>query len=216
MIEPRIGLLVATEVERQAVLKRLRAPKGRKAVLQVFVDSNTCFVGRFGANDAVLCMTSMGSTGRDSSTTVTGEFIDHWQLKAVVMVGIAFGKDAEKQMIGNVLVSDRIIQYEPQRVSEELNVNRGSEPLAGTTLLNRFRNVLGWRFTAPNGDQCGFQTGPILSGWALSNNGRYFSPFNSRFPTNSNVHRFASSPLYSPIPWTSPSHPETKFDSHCY
>jgi len=182
-IAPRIGLFVATDAERQATLKRMRPPKGRKSVFQVFVGSNTYYVGRFGVIDAVLCMTAMGSSGRDSSTMVASEFIDEWQLLAVVMVGIAFGKDAEKQAIGNVLISDRVIQYEAQRVSGENSIDRGNEPLAGTTLLNRFRNVIGWRFTCPNGDECGMQVGAILSGEKLVDDLEFKTELFKRYPT---------------------------------
>ena len=104
----------------------------------------------------------LGSAGRDSSTVVTAEVIQLWQLSAVIMVGIAFGKDSTMQEIGSVLVSDRIISFEPERVGETSNENRGSEPMAGTVLLNRFRNLIGWSFTSPYGQQCRFQIGPIL------------------------------------------------------
>ena len=182
-ITPKIGLMVATEVERQAVLKRMRPPQGKKGVFQVFNGNNTYYLGRFGGSSVVLCMTGMGSTGREASTMVASEFIDEWQLRAVVMVGIAFGKDAEKQAIGNVLISDRVIQYESQRVSAENNVDRGCEPLAGTTLLNRSRNLIGWRFTRPSGDDCCFQVGPILSGEKLVDDPEFKKQLFERYPT---------------------------------
>lgn len=182
-IDPRIGLFVATEVERQATLKRMRPPKGKKSVFQVFIGNNTYYVGRFGVNDAVICMTGMGSTGRDASTIVASEFIDEWKLRAVVMVGIAFGKDSEKQAIGTVLVSDRVIQYETQRVSTDKIIDRGSELPAGITLLNRFRNVVGCQFTGPKLNECGMQVGPILSGDKLVDDPELKKSLFERFPT---------------------------------
>lgn len=98
--KPKVGVLVATEVERQAVLKRLRPPRGKRSVLQVFEGSNTFFLGRLGTTDVIVVMTAMGSTGRDSSMIVTSELLELWDLAAVVMVGIAFGKDSKKQMVG--------------------------------------------------------------------------------------------------------------------
>ena len=76
VIRPKVGILVATEVERQAVLKKMRPPKNKRAVLQVYSGNNTCFVGRLGITDIVLCMTAMGSIGRDSSMMVTAEMIE--------------------------------------------------------------------------------------------------------------------------------------------
>jgi hypothetical protein len=122
---PRLGVFVATEVEREAVLKKIKPPGRKRAVLRVYSGSNTCYVGRLGVTDVVVCMTAMGSVGRDASLMVVAEIIDAWNLAAVIMVGIAFGKDARKQAIGNVLVSDRIISYEPERIGPTENQERG-------------------------------------------------------------------------------------------
>ncbi len=180
---PQVGVVVATEVERQSLLCRLRPPRNRRSVLQVFEGSNTYFVGRLGAANVVLVMSAMGSVGRDASTVVTTELIEHWRLNAVVMVGIAFGKDAEKQMIGGVLVSERILCYEPQRLGVKENQNRGEEHKASAVLLNRFRNVLGWHFTNPGGVQCTHQIGPVLSGEKLVDNAEEKGELFSRYPT---------------------------------
>jgi len=113
---------------------------------------------------------------------VTAEIIETWELSAAIMVGIAFGKDATKQEIGNVLVSERIIAYEPERVGATENEDRGSEHTAGSLLLNRFRNVVGWSFAAPDGRQCGFQAGPIVSGEKLVDNPEFKQTLFERFP----------------------------------
>lgn len=181
--QPRVGVLVATTVEREAVLKQMRPPKGRRAILQVFSGNNTCFVGRLGITDVVLCMTAMGSLGRDASTIVTTEMIDAWTLAAVVAVGIAFGKDSATQRIGNVLVSDRILPYEPERIGESTKEDRGAEILAGLVLLNRFRNAIGWSFKDPNGRECGVQTGAVLSGEKLVDNPEFKRTLLDRYPT---------------------------------
>ncbi len=180
---PRVGVLVATEVERQAVLKRMRLPKNRRAVLQVYSGANTGFVGRLGINDVVLCMSAMGAVSRDASMMVTAEMIQTWDLAAVIMVGIAFGKDAEKQEIGNVLVSEQVIPYGPERIGPTANEDRGIPLMAGPVLLNRFRNVVGWTFQAPTGRQCGFQVGPILSGPKLVDNPEFKRSLFERYPT---------------------------------
>ena len=97
------------------------------------------------------------------------------------MVGIAFGKDSSKQAIGSVLISDRIINVEPEPIGKT-NENRGNEALAGVVLLNRFRNVIGWSFTAPNGRQCGFQIGPLLSSEKLVDNSEFKGKLFERYP----------------------------------
>jgi nucleoside phosphorylase len=181
--QPEVGIVVATEVERQSVLCRLKPPQNRRSVLQVFEGNNTYFIGRLGVANVVLVMSAMGSVGRDASTIVTTELIEHWKLNAVVMVGIAFGKDAEKQMIGGVLVSERILSYEPQRLGAKEDHNRGEEHKSSTVLLNRFRNVIGWNFKNPFGAQCARQIGPVLSGEKLLDNPEKKAELFSRYPT---------------------------------
>lgn len=180
---PQIGILVATEVERQSVLNRLKPPQNRRSVLQIFEGNNTYFVGRLGITNIVLAMSAMGSVGRDASAIVTMELIEHWRPDAVVMLGIAFGKDAEKQMIGGVLISDRVVSYEPQRLGADENQDRGEAPLASPVLLNRFRNVLGWNFKNPLRMSCTHQIGPVLSGEKLVDNAIEKAELFSRFPT---------------------------------
>ena len=180
--KPRVGILVATETEREAVLKRMKFLKSRRFVGQVFQGNNTCFVGRLGGADIVLCMTAMGTTSRDGSTIVTSEVIDAWNLSAVIMVGIAFGKDATMQRVGNVLIADRVIPYEPQRVGESVNHDRGIPIQSGPVLFNRFRNIVGWSFTDPKGFPSGYQVGPLLSGEKLVDNADFKRSLFDRYP----------------------------------
>jgi nucleoside phosphorylase len=180
---PQVGVVVATEVERQSVLCRLKPPQKRRSVLQVFEGNNTYFVGRLGTASVVLVMSAMGSVGRDASLTVTTELIEHWSPHAVVMAGIAFGKDAEKQMIGGVLISERVVSYEPERLGSVGSEDRGEEHKSSPVLLNRFRNLLGWDFKSPLGVQCTHQVGPVLSGEKLLDNAERKSELFSRYPT---------------------------------
>jgi nucleoside phosphorylase len=181
--KPKLGIIVATDVEKAAVLKKLKPPTANARVLQLFHDKNTFYIGRLGQADVVVCMSAMGSVGRDASMMVSAEMIQTWQLAGIIMAGIAFGKDAVQQKIGNVLIADRIISYEPQRIGKVRNVDRGAEPAAGAVLLNRFRNIVGWSFAAPNGQICGFQVGPILSGEKLVDNNDFKQELFDRHPT---------------------------------
>jgi nucleoside phosphorylase len=114
-------------------------------------------------------MCAMGASGRDSAQIVTGEVIRFWKPSALIMVGIAFGKDPERQRIGDALISERIIAYEPERVGVEASVSRGQHFPAGARLLDRFRNfTVGWEFRDPSGGRCEPRPGAILSGEKLS------------------------------------------------
>jgi len=180
---PRIGILVATGLERDAVLRRM-LPSGRKRTVQtVHLGNNTFYVGRLGVTTIALSMSSMGSSGRDASINVTRETIAEWNVPAVISVGIAFGRDPVKQRTGNVLVSERIIPYEPERVGASENQSRGRELPASALLLDRFRNTVGWSFLAPDGQTCGTQCGAILSGEKLVDNMGFRDSLFERFPT---------------------------------
>jgi len=168
--EPRIALLTATTVERDTVLKHMEPPQNWDRVIQVFHENNTFFVGRLGVFPIVLCMCEMGSSGRDSAQIVAAEAIRVWQPKAIILVGIAFGRDRMRQKIGDVLVADRIISYEPSRIGTEQTIPRGPEYCVTAMLLNRFRNAIDWSFLDPSGVPCGMHVGPVLSGEKLVDN----------------------------------------------
>ncbi|MFO0951700.1 MAG: hypothetical protein U0835_11245 [Isosphaeraceae bacterium] len=170
-VKPKIMLLTATTTERDTVLKQLDPAPGEAQVLLAPHGNNTYFVGRLGKYPVALCMCAMGASGRDSAQIVTGEVIRFWKPAAVIMVGIAFGKDPERQRIGDVLISERIIAYEPERVGVDASVARGHHFVAGARMFDRFRNfTLGWEFRDPTGDPCSIRTGPILSGEKLVDN----------------------------------------------
>ena len=63
---------------------------------------------------------------------------------AVIMVGIAFGLDENKQQIGDILVSRQLVAYDSQRVGsdpegEQLIHIRGDRVSAPVWLLDRFK-----------------------------------------------------------------------------
>jgi hypothetical protein len=99
-VKPKIALMTATPTERDAVLKYLEPASGESQVYLAPRDNNTYFVGRLGQYPVVLCMCAMGASGRDAAQIVTGEVIRFWKPSALIMVGIAFGKDPERQRIG--------------------------------------------------------------------------------------------------------------------
>lgn len=179
---PVVGLLVATPIEHAAVLARMRPPARTKVIQQVYIGSNTYCVGRLGAMEVVLCRCRTGATDRDASTLVSKDMITHFKLRAIIMPGIAFGRDVHTQRVGNVLISDEVIPYEVERISSDERKERGRRPLASPVLLNRFSNVLGWRFENPQGQLCDYQVGPLLSGEKLVDNAEFKAELFERFP----------------------------------
>ena len=123
----------------------------------------------------------MGSVGRDAALAVTADLLRDWRPKAVIMVGIAFGRNQDSQSIGDVLVADRLIAYEPARVSPGDQTPRGHHAQAGTKVLNRLRHAIGWAFNGPTGIRCRLHIGPVLSGEKLIDNAEFKAELFSRY-----------------------------------
>ena len=160
-----VVLMTAVEVERDAVLRLLKPMKSRRSVVRVYAHQETYFLGRFGAHRVVVTMCAMGATGRGASILATDTAINRWKPQAVIMPGIAFGRDATKQSLADLLIASHVIPYEAQRVDRAVTP-RAPHPESGGVLLNRFRNV-DWEFRRPDGSLCRRYYGPLLSGEKL-------------------------------------------------
>lgn len=183
VLRDSIDLLVvtATEVERDAVLRRLAPLRARKAIMQGRVGPSTYYLGTLGAHAVALTMCRMGAVGSGSSRVAVAEACATWAPRAAVMVGIAFGKDPEKQKVGDVLVSAQIISYEEQRVGARVEF-RGPIAEANRTLVDRFRNVVGWAFPRGDGTACRAEVVPILSGEKLVDDAAWKAALFAQFP----------------------------------
>jgi nucleoside phosphorylase len=137
-------LVTATPVEMQVLHEHLKPLPGQDTILKIVYRKHTYFIGMFGAFFAVHApCDEMGSMGRHSSMITVGNAIIAWAPSTVIMVGIAFGADEEKQAIGDVLVAERIFSYEQQRIGEEV-ISRGKELPASSLLVDRFQHVTDW------------------------------------------------------------------------
>ncbi|OLT61157.1 5'-methylthioadenosine/S-adenosylhomocysteine nucleosidase family protein [Moorena bouillonii] len=175
--------MTVTDVEKGSVLELLKPYPRRKKVLQVFCESEIYYLGKFGAFKTVVSKCRMGSMGQNSAILATEQALRKWNPRAILMVGIAFGKDGQKQNIGDVLVASQIISYEPQRVGEnEEIIYRGSHPPSNTTLLNRFENVHDWKFKGIDDVPCKIRHGAILSGEKLVDEPEFKAKLFKQFP----------------------------------
>jgi len=162
-----VVLITATAVELEAMLRRLEPRPGSEMIIKGVAEQETYYLGKFGAFTAVVTKCRMGSLDSGGAILATQHAQRVWRPRAIIMAGIAFGKDPTTQMIADVLVATQIISYEPQRIGEKQTVNRGPITPTNTTLLNRFDNALGWTFSRPDGTKSKVQLGPLLSGEKL-------------------------------------------------
>lgn len=178
-----VVLITATDTELKAVLNLLQPYPEREKILLVYSTAETYYIGQFGAWKTVVTKCRMGSTGEGSATLSTNQVQQLWHPRAIIMVGIAFGKDPRKQRIGDVLVASQIISYEQQRIGEQAKIEyRGSITPSNITLLNRFENVQNWKFIRPDGSNAKIDVKPILSGEKLVDDPVFKAQLLEQFP----------------------------------
>ncbi|NJN11049.1 MAG: hypothetical protein HC815_24925 [Richelia sp. RM1_1_1] len=177
-----VVLITATNTELKAVANLLQPYPEKQKILLVYSGPETYYIGQFGSWKTVVTKCRMSSIGEGSVILATEQAQRLWNPRAIVMVGIAFGKDPEKQRIADVLVASQIISYEQQRVGEEKIVYRGSIPPSNTTLLNRFENVQNWQFICPDGSKSNIHIGSILSGEKLVDDPIFKAKLFEQFP----------------------------------
>jgi nucleoside phosphorylase len=140
---PRVLLVTATAVERDAVL-RLSAAVVGSAATQEFGRCGYFRIGDIGGVTVFLVQAEMGSVSPGASLSTTLDAIDDIKPNAVIMVGIAFGVDENKQEIGEVLVSRQLQLYDPARIgtdklgAEKID-SRGPKVPASAHILSRLR-----------------------------------------------------------------------------
>ena len=161
-------LLTATPVESKTTLQAFAAATQHKAEPQsldgrIYFDLGT-------VNGARVCLTQseMGAGGLGATLQTTHKGITALQPAAVIMVGIAFGVNAAKQAIGDILVTEQLRLYDLQRMGtadgQPCIVLRSDKPHSSPWLLNHLKSAdLLW-------DGARVRFGCILSGEKLVDN----------------------------------------------
>jgi len=182
--EINLLIITANDIETIHVRQVLRSYGNTNEIYKVPHENHTYFIGRFGEYNAVhVKLGKMGSIKSEASILTTYTAIEIWKPKAVVMIGVAMGVDEKKQNIGDVLVSESIMEYESQRVGKKGTTYRGSIVEGGSVLLDRFKNVSSWTNDIGNDKVARIFPGAILSGEKLIDNLTLRNRFLKHFPT---------------------------------
>ncbi len=128
-------LLVATQVEFDAAKGILGNP-----VVHRFA-AVSVLLGKIGNYAVALVRCEAGASGRQGSQATLNVALPRLKPRAVIAVGIAFGSSRDKQSFKDVLISTRIIPYEPQRVGAERVDYRGPQPESGLVLRDRLNQL---------------------------------------------------------------------------
>lgn len=168
--ENLILLVTVTEIETKVLRSKLFPISGYDGILKVYKGNYTYYIGKFGKYNVAHVQSSMGSISKGSSIVTVKSALDCIKSRIVIMIGIAFGVDNENQNIGDILLSESIIAYNPKRVGKDEIIQRGAEPSASAFLLNRFKNITTWEYILDSGNKAKLIPAKILSGEELIDN----------------------------------------------
>lgn len=176
-------IVVATKVEKEEVLRNLTPIPEEESILQTCNGNCTYYLGCFSGYLVAVVKTQMGAVGSEGSMMTTTTSISDWEPKAIVMLGIAFGVNKKNQNIGDVLISDILIQYESKKVNKDnKKIHRAESPKASIKLLNRFSEVTGWNHELPQEKFAKIIRGQMLTGEVLIDNLDYRNDLLEQYP----------------------------------
>ena len=167
----RFLFITANENERTAFEAKFvkRASDAKK-----YIKSAPYYLGTFGKYPAAYIHIEEQGVTSPAAMPLVGPLIDQLRPAAVVMPGIAFGVDECAQKIGDVLVSDKILPYDSQRLKKNETEYKETPKEVGFKLLNAFRDHREWDYSLPESrGQSVVHIGAILTGSRLVNNYMY-------------------------------------------
>lgn len=167
--KPRPDLLLVTvnDHETTAILNVFREATGRDARPVPLEGRLYLDLGAINGTTVYLALSEMGSSGPGAMHQAVDKAIRALDPGAVIAVGIAFGVSADKQTLGDILVSRQLQLYDHQRVGSKI-ILRGDKPHATQRLVNHFAMFNHAKWT---GQRVVF--GLILSGEKLIDNADY-------------------------------------------
>jgi nucleoside phosphorylase len=177
-------IVTATSIELEAVICLLKRDNSNNLLpCRMYTSSgNQYYLGKFGNHRTVVTQSRMGDRNEFGSNTTTRQALHEWNPKAVIMVGIAFGKKPTKQNIADVLVATKLIDYESIRMNSDGSIDdRGDHLQSNGQLLRLFEQAYGWEFRRPDGSLSKSDPGPILSGNKLIDNFGFKTELFERF-----------------------------------
>lgn len=180
-----ILLVTATDLETRELHKKLLPFPEFSNLLKVHKGGLTIYLGILGRYRIAHVQCSMGSISRDSSILTVSEALRNIQSKVVIMPGIAFGINPEKQNIGDVLLAEAVQPYNNKRVGSEEVIQRAYAIPSSKLLLNRFKNLRSWEFLLEGNVKSTLIPSLLLSGEELIDNEVYRDELVSRYPTAS-------------------------------
>jgi len=156
--------ITANNNEKEAFKKIFQSDK------EDYIDGHLYNTGVFGNHYIVYIHIKIQGYTNPASMPLVGKLMTKIKPIAVIMVGIAFGINENKQKIGDVLVSDKILPYDSKKVQINDIIYKESPKEAGYYLVNAFRNNDEWEYDLGEGNKSTVHIGALLTGSELINN----------------------------------------------
>lgn len=159
--------VTANEHEREAFELKFKWKKSR------YILGKTYYIGQFGLYEAAYIHIDEQGVTNPAAMPLVSQLVNELFPIAVIMVGIAFGVNEKKQKIGDILVSDKILPYDSQKILENKTEYKETPKEVGFQLLNAFRDHREWVYYLPNAERSAVYIGSVLTGSRLINNYMY-------------------------------------------
>lgn len=174
----KILFLTATDAEDDALVKALRARHFKFLAHERAGQGIAATYERGTGCQAVHVRSSAGSVGASGSELTAYDAFRTMRPDYTIAVGICFGLKPDKtQKLGDILVSDRVTDYETVRVGEGETRDRGTRTPSGTMLLSASRML---RNQYTEGTPKVFH-GEILSGMKLIDSESFSTQLATRY-----------------------------------
>lgn len=145
-------------------------------------------IGQYGYYNVVhFELNTQGSIGADAAQLSVSTAIDAFHPKAVILVGIAFGKDFsddinKNQKIGDVLISRCVADYECGKIKDKKVQSDAPVVESGRELFSIFKYYSRtWKYQI-NGENVNCETGQILSGDKVVDDRNFKKILMQRYP----------------------------------
>ena len=164
--------MTATDVELRGVLGYLEPLDDRDKVIKKFINTVYIYVGKYGEYSVVIGKSAdgKGQQGPLDALTVTNKIMEIFKPKYIIAIGVCFGMYQSNVKLGDVIVSDFIVDLSDFRKETGKITPRKPQLPAGTTLSSFFGNTSKLKIKCSqeeNSKVVKVHCGPIVSSPAL-------------------------------------------------
>lgn len=133
-------IITVTNIEAETVINAFKECNGTKAN-SIQLSSGRAYrnLDKIDSRKVFMTRSRQGSSGDKGSQKAVEEAILDLKPKDVIMVGIAFGMNKEKQTIGDVLVATQLKDIRQEKKGRNKNISRGSKVPCHSRLLDNFK-----------------------------------------------------------------------------